>query len=113
MVGVRVVKAFGQEERETAALPRRSERIFDANVKARAPRGRVPAAAGVPAGAGGRRPCSVGGWMVVAAASRSATSSRFNLLLGMLILPLRMLGMWVGQAQRAVASGSRVLELST
>ena len=29
----------------------------------------------------------------------------------MLILPLRALGMWVGQAQRAVASGVRVLEL--
>ena len=29
----------------------------------------------------------------------------------MLIVPLRMLGMWLGQAQRAIASGERVLEL--
>ena len=36
---------------------------------------------------------------------------RFNLLLTMLVMPLRMLGMWVGQAQRAVASGLRVLEV--
>jgi ATP-binding cassette subfamily B protein len=29
----------------------------------------------------------------------------------MLVMPLRMVGMWVGQVQRAVASGSRVFEL--
>jgi ABC-type multidrug transport system fused ATPase/permease subunit len=36
---------------------------------------------------------------------------QFNLYLGMLVMPLRMVGMWVGQIQRAVASGSRVFEL--
>ena len=33
----------------------------------------------------------------------------FNLLLMMLVMPLRMLGMWIGQAQRATASGRAVL----
>jgi ABC-type multidrug transport system fused ATPase/permease subunit len=35
----------------------------------------------------------------------------FNLFLGMLIMPLRSLGMWVGQAQRATASGERIFQV--
>jgi ATP-binding cassette subfamily B protein len=35
----------------------------------------------------------------------------FNVLLVMLVLPLRMLGMWIGQAQRATASGERIFEV--
>jgi len=35
----------------------------------------------------------------------------FNLLLMMLVMPLRMLGMWIGQAQRATASGERFFEV--
>ena len=34
VVGVRVVKAFGQEDRETVRFRARSEHVFDANVKA-------------------------------------------------------------------------------
>jgi ATP-binding cassette subfamily B protein len=35
----------------------------------------------------------------------------FNLLLSMLVMPLRMLGMWIGQAQRATASGERIFQV--
>src|SRR5690349_21992969 len=35
----------------------------------------------------------------------------FNLYLGMLVVPLRSLGMWVGQAQRATAAGERIFEV--
>ena len=35
----------------------------------------------------------------------------FNLYLSMLIMPLRSLGMWIGQAQRATASGERIFEI--
>jgi len=35
----------------------------------------------------------------------------FNLYLGMLITPLRSLGMWIGQAQRATASGERIFQV--
>src|SRR5207248_10644744 len=31
--------------------------------------------------------------------------------LGMLVLPLRALGMWIGQAQRATAAGERIFEI--
>ena len=29
----------------------------------------------------------------------------------MLVMPLRMLGMWIGQAQRAIAAGERIFEI--
>jgi ABC-type multidrug transport system fused ATPase/permease subunit len=35
----------------------------------------------------------------------------FNLYLGMLVTPLRSLGMWIGQAQRATASGERIFQV--
>jgi ATP-binding cassette subfamily B protein len=35
----------------------------------------------------------------------------FNLYLGMLVMPLRSLGMWIGQAQRATAAGERIFEV--
>ena len=111
VVGVRVVKAFGQEERETQRFRGKSERIFAVNVRANALRAvYVPLLAFVPALAVAGV-LGLGGWMVVHGRITLGDFVRFNLLLGMLILPLRALGMWVGQAQRAVASGVRVLEL--
>jgi ATP-binding cassette subfamily B protein len=35
----------------------------------------------------------------------------FNVLVLMLVMPLRMLGMWIGQAQRATASGERIFQV--
>jgi ATP-binding cassette subfamily B protein len=35
----------------------------------------------------------------------------FNLYLAMLVTPLRSLGMWIGQAQRATASGERIFQI--
>jgi ATP-binding cassette subfamily B protein len=40
-----------------------------------------------------------------------ASFVRFNLYLAMLITPLRSLGMWIGQAQRATASGERIFQV--
>ena len=45
------------------------------------------------------------------ARSRSATFVAFNLYLAMLIFPLRMLGMWIGEGQRATASGERIFQV--
>jgi ATP-binding cassette subfamily B protein len=35
----------------------------------------------------------------------------FNVLTLMMVMPLRMLGMWIGQAQRATASGERIFQV--
>jgi ATP-binding cassette subfamily B protein len=53
----------------------------------------------------------VGGRMVINGNMSLGAFFSFNLLLGYLIFPLRSLGMWVGQAQRATASGERIFEV--
>ena len=53
----------------------------------------------------------VAGRMVVSGSLSLGRFFAFNLLLAMLVMPLRMLGMWVGQAQRAIAAGERIFEI--
>jgi ATP-binding cassette subfamily B protein len=53
----------------------------------------------------------VGGRMVVNGSLSIAAFVRFNLYLAMLVMPLRALGMWIGQAQRATASGERIFQV--
>jgi ATP-binding cassette subfamily B protein len=53
----------------------------------------------------------VGGRMVVSGDLSLRSFFVFNVLALMLVMPLRMLGMWIGQAQRATASGERIFEV--
>jgi ATP-binding cassette subfamily B protein len=53
----------------------------------------------------------VGGWMVARGRLTIGAFFAFNLYVTMLVMPLRMLGMWIGQAQRATASGERIFEI--
>jgi ATP-binding cassette subfamily B protein len=53
----------------------------------------------------------VGGWMVVHGHLTVGEFFAFNLYVSMLIMPLRMLGMWIGQSQRATASGERIFQI--
>src|SRR4029453_17010277 len=53
----------------------------------------------------------VGGRMVASGTLDLGTFFFFNVLVVMLVMPLRMLGMWVGQSQRATASGERIFEV--
>ncbi len=53
----------------------------------------------------------VGGRMVVRGDLGYGEFFFFNVLTLMLVMPLRMLGMWIGQAQRATASGERIFEV--
>src|SRR5205814_10308445 len=53
----------------------------------------------------------VGGRMVVHGSLPLHDFIFFNVLVLMLVMPLRMLGMWIGQAQRATASGERIFEV--
>ncbi len=112
IVGVHVVKAFAQEDAEQRKFAGRSEAVFERSVDANRQRALyVPLLSFVPLLAQAAV-LLVGGWMVVhGARSASATSSRFNIFVTMLIMPLRMLGMWIGQAQRATASGERIFEV--
>ena len=111
VVGVRVVKAFAQEAHETARFRGGSERIFrQAIVAARLQATYVPALSALPslaiAGV-----LLVGGYQVVHGSLTLGDFFAVNAYLLLLVMPLRMIGMWVGQYQRAMASGERVFEV--
>jgi ABC-type multidrug transport system fused ATPase/permease subunit len=111
IVGVHVVKAFAQEPQEERKFAQRSEAVFDQSIKANRQRAfYVPLISFIPllAQAG---VLLVGGRMVVHGQMSFGEFFSFNLLLGYLIFPLRSLGMWIGQAQRATASGERIFEV--
>jgi len=111
IVGVHVVKSFARETDEQRKFDHRSERVFQRSVDANRQRALyVPLLAFLPllAQAG---VLLLGGRMVVRGELDFSAFFAFNVLLVMLVLPLRMLGMWIGQAQRATASGERIFEV--
>jgi ABC-type multidrug transport system fused ATPase/permease subunit len=111
IVGVHVVKAFAQEAQEERKFERASESVFGQSVEANRQRAiYVPLLAFVPMLAQGAI-LLLGGRMVVHGQLTVGDFFAFNLFVTMLILPLRMLGMWIGQAQRATASGERIFEV--
>jgi ATP-binding cassette subfamily B protein len=111
IVGVHVVKAFAQEPAEQAKFERRSALVFEQTVKTNRQRAfYVPVMSFLPLLAQAAV-MLVGGRRVVHGDLSLGSFIAFNLLLSMLVQPLRMLGMWIGQAQRATASGERIFEI--
>ncbi len=111
IVGVHVVKAFAQEPQEQRKFQDRSESVFDQSVLANRQRATyVPLLSFVPLLAQAAV-LLAGGWMVVHERLTIGEFFEFNIFVTMLIMPLRMLGMWIGQAQRATASGERIFEI--
>jgi ABC-type multidrug transport system fused ATPase/permease subunit len=111
IVGVHVVKSFAQEPQEQQKFTDRSEAVFRQTLRANRQRALyVPFISWVPllAQAG---VLLVGARMVAKGDLTVGAFIAFNLYLGMLIMPLRSLGMWVGQAQRATASGERIFQV--
>jgi ABC-type multidrug transport system fused ATPase/permease subunit len=111
IVGVHVVKSFAQEAQERAKFERRSEAVFAQTIKANRQRALyVPLISWIPLIAQGAV-LLVGARMVTSGELTVGGFVAFNLYLGMLVMPLRSLGMWIGQAQRATASGERIFEI--
>jgi ATP-binding cassette subfamily B protein len=111
IVGVHVVKAFAQEDRRQEQFERASGSVFDETVRAFRQRAiYVPLLSFLPLLAQGAVLLAAGR-MVVSGSLSVSEFFVFNLLLAMLIVPLRSLGMWIGQAQRATASGERIFEV--
>jgi ABC-type multidrug transport system fused ATPase/permease subunit len=111
IVGVHVVKSFAQEPKEEAKFSRRSEEVFDQTIKANRQRALyVPLISWVPMIAQAAV-LLVGARMVTHGQLTVGGFVAFNLYLGMLVMPLRSLGMWIGQAQRATASGERIFQV--
>jgi len=111
IVGVHVVKSFAQEGAEQAKFEHRSEAVFGLSVKANRQRAfYVPMLSFLPLLAQAAI-LIVGGRMVAHGSLSVGSFVRFNLFLAMLVMPLRSLGMWIGQAQRATASGERIFQV--
>ena len=111
IVGVRVVKAFAQEDTETARFAERSRARLRARARLGAHPGALPPAARPPAPARLRGDRPRGGLLVIDKQLSAGGFFAYNLYLAMLIWPLRMIGMWIGQYQRAIASGERIFQL--
>ena len=111
IAGVHVVKSFSQEERRTTRFSEAADAVFDRTLAANRQRAfYVPLLTFLPLVAQAAV-LLVAGRMVVSGSLSIGDFFAFNLLLAMLVMPLRMLGMWVGQAQRATAAGERIFEI--
>jgi ABC-type multidrug transport system fused ATPase/permease subunit len=111
VVGVHVVKSFAQEQAEQDKFERRSEALFGQSLRANRQRAfYVPVLSFLPM-LGQAAVLLAGGRMVANGSLSLADFVRFNLYLAMLIFPLRMLGMWIGEGQRATASGERIFQV--
>ena len=111
IVGAHVVKAFAQESRQTGRFADRSENVFRWTLRANRQRALyVPLLAFLPLVAQAAV-LFYGGRMVARGDLSLGAFFAFNVLVVMLVMPLRMLGMWIGQAQRATASGERIFEV--
>src|SRR5919199_1394006 len=111
IVGVHVVKAFAQEPAQELSFRERSEQVFRQTVRANRQRALyVPLISFVPMVAQAAV-LLIGARMVSRHELTIGDFISFNLFLGMLVMPLRSLGMWIGQAQRATASGERIFQV--
>jgi ABC-type multidrug transport system fused ATPase/permease subunit len=111
IVGVHVVKSFAQEPQESAKFRARSEDVFRQTLRANRQRATyVPLISWVPLIAQAAV-LLVGARMVTSHELSVGGFVAFNLYLGMLVTPLRSLGMWIGQSQRATASGERIFQI--
>jgi ATP-binding cassette subfamily B protein len=111
IVGVNVVKAFAREGDQQAKFAGRTEAIFGQSVRAaRQSAVYLPALSFLPLLAQGVV-LIAGGHRVANGELTIGQFVEFNVFLLMLVFPLRMLGMWIGQIQRATAAGERIFEV--
>jgi ATP-binding cassette, subfamily B, bacterial len=111
IVGVRVVKAFAQEDRETTRFAALAGRVFDQAITAARIQARyVPMLQSLP-NLAIAAVLLVGGYSVIHGTLSLGSFFAVNGYLLLLVVPLRSVGMWVGQYQRAMASGERIFEI--
>ena len=111
ITGVHVVKSFAQEERRAEQFGAAANTVFSRTLAANRQRALyIPLLTFFPLVAQALVLLAAGRMVITGALSLGAFFT-FNLLLAMLVMPLRMLGMWIGQAQRAIAAGERIFEI--
>jgi len=109
--GVRVVKAFAAEERQLSRFRDSVHRVFDQSMIATRLRAYYNPFIGFLPNIGLAVVFIVGGRAVVDGSITLGDFTAFYAYLLMLIAPMRQLGIALGMAQRAVASGTRLFEV--
>jgi ATP-binding cassette subfamily B protein len=111
VVGIRVVKAFGQEPEQSLRFQGRARRAFDRSMDAnRIQSFFQPLLAFLPT-LGLAVVLAYGGISVIDGRISLGDFVAFYLYLGMLVWPFRSIGLLVGSAQRATAGGQRIFEV--
>jgi ABC-type multidrug transport system fused ATPase/permease subunit len=109
--GIRIVKAFAREKHMLGRFRHSVGRVFDQNVYSTRLRAFYSPALGFLPSLGLAVVLMVGGRQVINGGLSLGEFTAFYTYLVMLVGPMRMLGMALGMAQRAVASGNRMFEI--
>ena len=108
---MRVVKAFAQEEAEARRFAEHTERVFERELDSARIQARYRPLLDLLPQLAFAVIILAGGLLVIDGKLSLGGFITYNLYLAMLIWPLRMIGMWIGQYQRAVASGERIFQV--
>ncbi len=109
--GIRIVKAFAREEFQLHRFQRVVKRVFDQSIYSTRLQAFFSPLIGLLPQLGVALVLLVGGRMVIDGNLSLGNFTAFYTYLVMLAGPLRMLGVAMGMAQRAVASGNRMFEI--
>jgi ATP-binding cassette subfamily B protein len=111
VAGVRVIKGLGAEPVQAARLKGEAEDVYDQSMAAARTRARFLPGLELLPNIGLIAVLGYGGHQVLNGSLSIGSLIAFNVYIAMLVWPLRMLGMIVAQAQRAVVSAERVHEV--
>src|SRR3954464_8505239 len=109
--GIRIVKAFAREEYQLHRFRRAVTRVFDQSIYSTRLQAFFSPLIGLLPQLGIALVLLIGGRMVIEGNLSLGNFTAFYTYLVMLAGPLRMLGVAMGMAQRAVASGNRMFEI--
>ncbi|HEX5762820.1 MAG TPA: ABC transporter ATP-binding protein [Solirubrobacterales bacterium] len=109
--GVRIVKAFAREEHQLRRFQRAVARVFDQSIYSTRLQAFFSPLLGLLPQLGIALVLLIGGRQVIAGDLSLGDFTAFYTYLAMLAGPMRTLGMAMGMAQRAIASGNRLFEI--
>jgi ABC-type multidrug transport system fused ATPase/permease subunit len=109
--GIRIVKAFAREEHQLHRFRRAVARVFDQSIYSTRLQAFFSPLIGLLPQIGVALVLLVGGRQVIAGNLSLGDFTAFYTYVAMLAGPMRMLGMTMGMAQRAIASGNRLFEI--
>ena len=109
--GIRIVKAFAREEYQLHRFQRAVTRVFDQSIYSTRLQAFFSPLIGLLPQLGIALVLLVGGRMVIDGNLSLGNFTAFYTYLVMLAGPMRMLGVAMGMAQRAIASGNRMFEI--